>query len=369
MKQEQNLRVAIISAGRMASTIDDEIQSSGMWPSLKKQLPYSHAPCYRSFPDVEIAAVCDVDEEKSKAFCERWGVSKSYTDYREMIDREKPDIVSVATAAHLHAEMALYAMEHGVRGIYCEKAMCCSLSEADAMVNSVKLHGVKFMLGAQRRHHPHFQKVKQIVESGEIGQLISVTSWFAASLLHSLSHMVDGSLYFAGDSPAVWAAGVLGRVRSLDELESRRITQIPAYDERTNRWSGDPACVSYTAFLENGVYLFHLPSVTDVRWEITCSNGYIQILNNNDFIRLWKRQNLSYNYEEVALPEIAPASSHRGLVKDLISCVRNGGKPLANETAARNGMEILLGAAESDRKDGIKVMLPLQNREMYVPSH
>ena len=47
----EKFRAAIISAGRMASTIDDEITSMDTWPSLKLQLPYSHAPCYREFSD------------------------------------------------------------------------------------------------------------------------------------------------------------------------------------------------------------------------------------------------------------------------------------------------------------------------------
>ena len=145
----------------MASTIDDEIRSSDTWPSLKRQLPYSHAPCYKSFDEVEMVAVCDLIEEKCKEFCRRWDVPRYYLDYREMIEKQRPDVVSIATAAGLHAEMAVFAMEHGARGVYCEKAMCCSLAEADAIVDCVRRHGVKFMLGAQRRHHPHFRQARE----------------------------------------------------------------------------------------------------------------------------------------------------------------------------------------------------------------
>lgn len=366
---QSGLRVAIISAGRMASTIDDEIKCSEMWPSLKRQLPYSHAPCYEIFDEVEIVAVCDLIEDKCLAFCRRWDVPRYYLDYREMITKEKPDIVSIATPAGSHAEMAIFAMEHGVRGIYCEKALCCSLAEADAIVECVERHGSKFMLGAQRRHHPHFRKARQIVESGEIGELVGVTSWWESSLLHALSHAVDGSLYLAGDVAAEWVFGVLGAARSLDMIEKRRIAGLSEYNSQTGRWSGDPGCLTYTAQLANGVFISHLPAITDLRWEIVCSNAYIRIVDNNDALQMYKRRGTSYSFDPVPLAEMAPTSSHAALVEDLLRCMRTDDTPLANEIAARNGMEILLGCAASHQQGGRKAKLPLVDREMYIPSH
>ena len=75
------------------------------------------------------------------------------------------------------------------------------------------------------------------------------------------------------------------------------------------------------------------------------------------------------SFDAVDLPETAPASSHLALVEDLIDCVKNDGTPLANEVVARNGMEILMGAAESHLQGGRSVELPLENRSAYIPSH
>ena len=366
----RKFRVAIISAGRMASTIDDEIVSMDTWPSLKQQLPYSHAPCYREFPDeIQMVAVCDLAEEKCKTFCERWDVPRYYLDYREMIEKEKPDIVSIATPAGTHAEMAIFAMEHGVRGIYCEKAMCCSLEEADAIVACVAKHDVKFMLGAQRRHHPNFKKAREIITSGEIGELVSVTTWIESSLLHSLSHVADAQLYFTGDPAPAWVFGVLGAARSIDSIETRRITKAPEYDAKTRRSNGDPGCLTYTARLESGVFLNHLPAITDFRIEIVCANGTIRILDNNDTLHLYKRRGRSYSFDRVELSPLPSASAHVELVRDLIHCVRTGARPLANEIVARKGTEILMGVAHSHLAGGVRVELPLSDRTMYVPSH
>src|SRR5262249_50678134 len=153
---------------------------------------------------------------RCKTFCKRWGVPRYDLDYREMIRREKPDIVSVGTPTGSHAEVSIFAMRHGVRGVYCEKAMCSSLEEADAIGEAVHHSGAKFMLGAQRRHHPNLQTARRIAASGELGRLVSVTTWMECALLHSLSHLIDAGLYLAGDAAPIWVFGLLGSVRSHD---------------------------------------------------------------------------------------------------------------------------------------------------------
>ncbi|MCK5806028.1 MAG: Gfo/Idh/MocA family oxidoreductase [Lentisphaeria bacterium] len=368
MRTRQTLRTAIIGAGRMASTIDDEIRSMDTWPSLKDQLPYSHAPCYQSCSDYQMVAACDLDETTCKTFCERWDVPRHYLDYREMIEKERPDVVSISTPADSHAELAIFAMEHGVRGVYCEKAMCCSLAEADAIVDCVARHDVKFMLGAQRRHHPNFRRARQIIESGRLGQLVSVGSWFSSSLLHSLSHCVDSTLYLAGDAEPVSVSGQLAAVGSPDEIEDRRITRAFGYDSASRCWNGDPGCLTYTAQLANDVLLFHLPGVMDVRFEAVCTNGYLRIVDNNDRLVVYERRDKTYSFDRTEEP-FAPASPNLALVEDLARCIRTGATPLANEIVARYGMEILMGTAQSHLKSGSTLAIPLKNRAMHIPSH
>lgn len=373
MVSRPKLRVAIVGAGRMASSIDDEIREHDTWLSLKQQLPYSHAPCYSALGElVEMVAVCDLIEAKCRAFRERWGVPRSYVDYREMIEREQPDIVSVAVPASLHAEVAVFAMEHGVRGVYCEKAMCCSLAEADTIVDCARKHDVRFMLGAQRRHHPNFRKAREIVASGEIGELVGVYSWMAGALLHTLSHVADNSLFLAGDAAPVSVYGVLSGARpsaALDAIESRRIASELRYDVEAKRWSGDPGCTSFTARLSDGTFLVHVPAYMDLRWEAVCTNGYVRIVDNNDTLQLYRRRGKTYTFDRVELAPAEPASSHLRLVQDLIACVHEGGVPLANERVGRHGMELLMGVAQSHLAGGREVQVDEIDREMVIPSH
>ena len=127
--------------------------------------------------------------------------------------------------------------------------------------------------------------------------------------------------------------------------------------------------MTYTARLANGVFLSHLPAITDLSWEAVCVNGYLRIVDNNDSLQLFKRRGTGYSFDLIPLEKVAPASSHVALVEDLLRCMRTHEKPLANEVVARNGMEILMGCAASHQQGGCKVKLPLADREMYIPSH
>ena len=90
-------RVGIIGCGRMASTIEDEQIAKRKQGPYRSGivLPYCHAGGYALVEETRMVAACDIAEDKLKTFCERWNVPRGYTDFRELIDTEKPDILSM----------------------------------------------------------------------------------------------------------------------------------------------------------------------------------------------------------------------------------------------------------------------------------
>ena len=96
----------------------DLIVSSGN-PSLTLQAAVA---CDRT----DLVAVSDVFEEKAEVIRQRYGAERAYTDYQQMIETEKPDIVCIATRPGPHADITVFAAENNVKGIYCEKtALLC----------------------------------------------------------------------------------------------------------------------------------------------------------------------------------------------------------------------------------------------------
>ena len=77
-----------------------------------------------------------------------------------MLEKEQPEIVSVATQPEHRAEIVIDIANHGVKAIYAEKAMAASMEEARAMVDAVEENGVLFNLGTNRRWHPGFDSMK-----------------------------------------------------------------------------------------------------------------------------------------------------------------------------------------------------------------
>ena len=96
-------RVAIIGTGRMGGLIEDEI------PLGDPNKPYGHFSAYEYIEETEVIAVANRSAERMQRFTERFGVTNTYLDYREMIDVEQPDIVSVTTPSFARAEPLIYA--------------------------------------------------------------------------------------------------------------------------------------------------------------------------------------------------------------------------------------------------------------------
>ena len=104
-------KVAIIGTGRMGGLIEDELKANAY------SMPYGHFSSYRAIEETEVVAVANRGQERLKRFAERFDVSNTYLDYREMIEKEKPDIVSVTTPSFARAEPIIFAAEHGAQAV------------------------------------------------------------------------------------------------------------------------------------------------------------------------------------------------------------------------------------------------------------
>ena len=129
-------RAAVVGCGRMGSTIDDEHVGKPNYP-----WPWAHAPAVIEARNVELVAGVDVDPGRLANFGRRWGVDALYTDLREMVANERPDIVCVTTRSAERAEVVAALAEAGVRAIYATKPISRTLAEADAMIEACRAHG------------------------------------------------------------------------------------------------------------------------------------------------------------------------------------------------------------------------------------
>jgi myo-inositol 2-dehydrogenase/D-chiro-inositol 1-dehydrogenase len=118
--------------------------------------------------NAKIVAVADIVKDKAEAAAAECG-AKPTTDYREILDMV--DAVYICTPPSLHREEAVAAAEAG-KHIFCEKPIASSIEDAQAMVRAVRESGVKMMMGFNMRFRSPFKKLKEIYESGQVGQLV-----------------------------------------------------------------------------------------------------------------------------------------------------------------------------------------------------
>ena len=135
----------------------------------------AHMGAYLKQPDVEIVAGCDLVPGKAKAFFEKHGVEGVKTDYKDDVEMlaDKSlnlDCVSVCTYNRQHAPCAIHALEAGVN-VLLEKPMCVTTEEAIEIIKAEKKSGKVLSIGFQPRFNKNMQKIKKIVESGELGDI------------------------------------------------------------------------------------------------------------------------------------------------------------------------------------------------------
>jgi predicted dehydrogenase len=129
--------------------------------------------------DVEIVALCDVYEPRRiEAQATLAPAAKLYLDYREVLNRTDVDAVFIGSPDHWHVPMTIAAVRAG-KDVYVEKPISHSIEEGDALLKAVA--GVKQIVqtGTQQRSWPHFQKGKELIDSGALGRVTLVlASWY-----------------------------------------------------------------------------------------------------------------------------------------------------------------------------------------------
>lgn len=127
-------------------------------------------------------ACCDVHRGNAERFAKgiekTGGKCKIYTDYRELLEKEKSiDAVTIGTPDHWHVKIAIEAMRAG-KHVYCEKPLTLTVEEGELVCEAVKKYGKMFQVGTQQRSdfHARFLKAVAIARSGRLGKTLHATS-------------------------------------------------------------------------------------------------------------------------------------------------------------------------------------------------
>jgi predicted dehydrogenase len=348
-KKRGQYRVAIVGLGRIASSLEDD-------PLRGK--PCTHAGAFALHPKTKIVAGCDINAERASAFGKRWGVKKVYSDHREMIAREKPDIVSVATWTETHAKIVVDCADAGVKGIYCEKPVAVNLKQAREMIKACETNGVAMVVGHERRWDARHQALRAALLAGELGELRSMTGYMLTGawpklsrriygggpVFHDGTHMVDLFRFFAGD--AAFVTAIEDRPHGKSSVENTVTGIIEFKNGARGLLIGGG---------ERRYFHFELDIQTD----------RARAVMTNHLSELYMAGASKYytgftELERAPFPSAGEAvNAFVGGVSDLVAQMETGAPPLSSVHDGYKALEIIIALYRSAGKGGARVKLPL----------
>ncbi len=126
------------------------------------------------FPECEVVGVADADEAGRAAAVKRVKAPVGFADYRELLDKTRPQIVSIGPRQpDQHRDMVLACAERGIH-IYLEKPLCRTPAEADEMIAAVEKNKVKLALAHQTRYSPKLAVIRDLIEDGKLGTILEL---------------------------------------------------------------------------------------------------------------------------------------------------------------------------------------------------
>ena len=330
------------------------------------------------FDSVEIVAVADPDDAGRAEAQQRTGAKRAYRDYREMLDREKPDYVSIGPRwLDQRVEMVTAVAEAGAH-IYLEKPFARNLEEADQMIAAIEKNNVKVQTAHQMRKSPYAVRVKELLDAGEIGTIQEVRlrgkedhRAGGEDLMVLGTHLFDLARMFLGDPHWVFAHVThdgndltAGDVREPTEpigpVGGNEIAAMFAFDNGVHAYFGSKAS-DQKGSSRWGTRIYGSRGIIDLPNQ-TYPKGQPRILRTHRWIPSKKR---AWEPIEGAPHADLPAEdrmlSNALMVQDLFDAVKADRKPAAGAHDARWAIEMILGIYES-QKTGGRVELPLKNR-------
>ena len=192
---EKRYRAAIIGLGYIGAA--DQVSGDALGQFVK-DLDGTHLEALTKQPRIALVAGSSRDLGRQERFAARTG-ARTYADWQALLATEKPDIVSVATYAPQHAEITVACAEAGVRVIYCEKPIATTLADAERMVQACQAAGALLVINHQRRFHPNFRRLRDLIGTGDLGEVTSgFLQWTSGRLGGVGTHVIDALCMVTG---------------------------------------------------------------------------------------------------------------------------------------------------------------------------
>ena len=318
----------------------------------------THARELQHVPEAELVAVYGRSEDKARAFAQRFGAKRWYSDYRRFLDDKEIHVADILTPNGLHRDFAIAAAE-ARKHVVVEKPLEITVERADDIIRACRQSGVKLAVILQMRFGDAARKVKQAVDSGAFGRLLigdvydkeyRAPSYYAddywrgtreyeggGALMTQSIHVVDLLQWIMGP-----VRSVFGRTRTaLHAIEVEDLATASLVFENGAIGTIESATCAYPALKsrieihgEHGTAIFNGEHDELIFWELRRS---AECLDTPPGFRL----------KDSSDPRLMPEMRHRRQLQDVIDAIRQDRDPAVTGEEARKSLAIVRAIYES----------------------
>ncbi len=156
-----------------------------------------HLPILSKLQDVEITCVCDRDKNKARALADKYGITRYYTSFEEMLKQEDLHAVDICTSTDAHTEVSHASLE-AKHDVFVEKPIARTFNEAISIADSVKKNKKKLMVGMNHRFRPDTMMLRSFIENNELGKIFYAKAGWLKKPSTEGSWLMQGKLSGGG---------------------------------------------------------------------------------------------------------------------------------------------------------------------------
>jgi len=307
----------------------------------------AHAVGLQADERCDVVALVDPNAEAAEALNTEFGLgAKVYTDHREMLRTERPELVIVALWTPLHLPVFKDCVDAGVRAVHSEKPMAPTWGECREMAALAESSGVQLTFCHQRRFARGNQLARKLIAEGRFGKIERLDLYSPPNLLDCGTHTFDQALSFLGEPGVKWVMASVDTSKLLKwfDVEAEGMatgTIVFEGDVRAHFQTGGPDMDIW-----GGVRILGSEGFLEVTWDGEFRRGAVYADSS------WQPPTMEPDVEG---PMIAT-------IRDAIDCMESGAEPELSYRKALRATEIIFACYESVRLHQ-RIELPLTGVE------
>ena len=224
---KEKYRAAVIGVGRIGMKLELD---------KKRIKPATHFGMWNNQENVDLIAVCDTSDDNLKIAKKLNPDIKLYNNAEELLKKEKPDIVSIATWKDTHYDIMKLCIKYNIPAIVCEKPIAEKIEHAREIVNETKDNGIHLFINHRRRFDPLLYPFKNDLLKGKLGEIVQVNAHYVYGLVTTGTHLVDALRFFLCDlaGEVEWVIGIKHNFENFSPPDDPGINFILGFNNGLN---------------------------------------------------------------------------------------------------------------------------------------